>query len=755
MSEFFDPHYTWLGVPPEEQPADHYRLLGIRRYESNVEVILNASDQRMAFLRTVQHGTRMKVSQELLNEISAVRTCLLDPSRKAAYDAELRNRLAPQAGDSVREDDAVAATPWTIDGGPAVTGSTAIPPNMISRAVHRRSLATASVPRRKQFLAIEIIKIVAGGAAGLILGAVLLRYVFQIDVLSSLSSPRPSGKYLVGQKSSTPESASRTEKTGSISGPAAPKLADSSDAAASSSAVGTKSVTTRPSASSAPVDGAQPRPATAASSVEKSTAATAPERDAKLPAPSTAVTAPSTASRQAAPATTAADSLPATIPLPPASMLPEIRTAQEAIAELRKAGLQIGDTPDAVQTITTQGTSFGPEHAPLFGLFPDILYITLSNTPAAPAILEKLPLLPTVHSLQFENTPITDENLVHLRKFPGLFHLSLHGTKVKGPGLVHLRHLTLLNNLQLLHELSRNAVPLICQARTLQHVGPWPRGLTDGDFREIAKLTQLRFFAIPDSTIDVSGLAHLKDLKELESIGWASEPPYGMTAALSKFNFTRYSFPNSCSDAEVAQFRLMPRLAYVSAPQALSDMGLETLAAFPALQQLSLEACTQISDAGLIPLAESKTLESISLPRQISDDGARHISSIATLRSVSFAYESRVTDCGIAELVRLPFLKSLVLGPGLTDLSANHLVQMQALERLELRATRFTAKAFHELKQLPTLKSLNLSMVPIDDDTISALQGLRLQSLVIQHNKFPPERLAAIRRALPRAYVMD
>ena len=27
----FDPYHRWLGIPPEEQPADHYRLLGIPR----------------------------------------------------------------------------------------------------------------------------------------------------------------------------------------------------------------------------------------------------------------------------------------------------------------------------------------------------------------------------------------------------------------------------------------------------------------------------------------------------------------------------------------------------------------------------------------------------------------------------------------------------------------------------------------------------------------------------------------------------
>ncbi|HZN36647.1 MAG TPA: hypothetical protein VFB80_22615, partial [Pirellulaceae bacterium] len=96
MPDHFDPYYTWLGIPPDEQPADHYRLLGVRPFESNDEVIVNAGDQRMAYLRTLQVGKRSKESQALLNEISAAQGCLLDPKRKQAYDAELRRKRGPQ-----------------------------------------------------------------------------------------------------------------------------------------------------------------------------------------------------------------------------------------------------------------------------------------------------------------------------------------------------------------------------------------------------------------------------------------------------------------------------------------------------------------------------------------------------------------------------------------------------------------------------------------------------------------------------------
>ena len=46
MPEEFDPYYLWLGIPPEEQPPNHYRLLGLRQFEDNREVISYAVDQR-------------------------------------------------------------------------------------------------------------------------------------------------------------------------------------------------------------------------------------------------------------------------------------------------------------------------------------------------------------------------------------------------------------------------------------------------------------------------------------------------------------------------------------------------------------------------------------------------------------------------------------------------------------------------------------------------------------------------------------
>ena len=97
MAEKFDPYHVWLGIPPEEQPPNHYRLLGLRSFEPNPDVIENLADQRMTHLRTFQTSKNAALSQKLLNEVSAARVCLLNSKTKQQYDQQLRTSLAAAA----------------------------------------------------------------------------------------------------------------------------------------------------------------------------------------------------------------------------------------------------------------------------------------------------------------------------------------------------------------------------------------------------------------------------------------------------------------------------------------------------------------------------------------------------------------------------------------------------------------------------------------------------------------------------------
>jgi hypothetical protein len=100
MPEHFDAYFEWLAIPSEEQPPNHYRLLGVPLFVDNPSVIEHAADRQMGHLRTFQTGKHSALSQRLLNEVAAAKICLLNPQKKAAYDVQLRAKLQPAQEDA-------------------------------------------------------------------------------------------------------------------------------------------------------------------------------------------------------------------------------------------------------------------------------------------------------------------------------------------------------------------------------------------------------------------------------------------------------------------------------------------------------------------------------------------------------------------------------------------------------------------------------------------------------------------------------
>jgi formylglycine-generating enzyme required for sulfatase activity len=187
MNEPFDPYYTWLGIPPPEQPANFYRLLGIQLFEPNPRVIENAADRQMMLLRSFQNGPNSRDSQRLLNEVSAASGCLLDPQTRTAYDHQLGQLTSSQRpltepplappqniGNAVSTQtrqalSVAAATP------PAPVGLPSTPLN--GQPSSRRS-------RRDQGIGIShIVQIVVGGVAGLALAIFAIYYFAGTDIL--------------------------------------------------------------------------------------------------------------------------------------------------------------------------------------------------------------------------------------------------------------------------------------------------------------------------------------------------------------------------------------------------------------------------------------------------------------------------------------------------------------------------------------------------------------------------------------------
>lgn len=110
----FNAYHKWLGIRPEEQPANHYRLLGINVFESDADVIASAADQRMGHVRLYQAGEHAAFSQRILNELAMARVCLLNPEKKLAYDQALRAQLAPPPAVTESVESPVIAEPRNV-----------------------------------------------------------------------------------------------------------------------------------------------------------------------------------------------------------------------------------------------------------------------------------------------------------------------------------------------------------------------------------------------------------------------------------------------------------------------------------------------------------------------------------------------------------------------------------------------------------------------------------------------------------------
>ncbi len=127
MAEQFNPYRKWLGIAPEEQPPNHYRLLGINLYEADGDVIQDAADQQMSHVQRHKLGPHGARSQKLLNELSAAKLCLLKPDQKAEYDRHLREQQAARNRPAAAPNSAPASAP----GQPAVSPS--LPVESLSR----------------------------------------------------------------------------------------------------------------------------------------------------------------------------------------------------------------------------------------------------------------------------------------------------------------------------------------------------------------------------------------------------------------------------------------------------------------------------------------------------------------------------------------------------------------------------------------------------------------------------------------------
>src|SRR6266496_1019475 len=107
----FDPYHKWLGIPKDQRPPTHYRLLGIDPGESDAEVIEEAAIRQTAHLRAYQIGAHADDCTRILNEIAKARATLLDPVKRKQYDGQFAAKTPASTAVSAQAPDA-APTPF-------------------------------------------------------------------------------------------------------------------------------------------------------------------------------------------------------------------------------------------------------------------------------------------------------------------------------------------------------------------------------------------------------------------------------------------------------------------------------------------------------------------------------------------------------------------------------------------------------------------------------------------------------------------
>ncbi|MEX2176035.1 MAG: hypothetical protein WD872_16860 [Pirellulaceae bacterium] len=89
MAESFQPYREWLGLPDDVSQPTYYQLLGLAEFESDPQKIALGGDRATTKVRSFRPGKHAKAWSDLIDEIFAAKTCLLDPEIKAAYDRRL------------------------------------------------------------------------------------------------------------------------------------------------------------------------------------------------------------------------------------------------------------------------------------------------------------------------------------------------------------------------------------------------------------------------------------------------------------------------------------------------------------------------------------------------------------------------------------------------------------------------------------------------------------------------------------------
>ncbi|MCW8131557.1 MAG: hypothetical protein KIS92_14505 [Planctomycetota bacterium] len=273
--------------------------------------------------------------------------------------------------------------------------------------------------------------------------------------------------------------------------------------------------------------------------------------------------------------------------------------------------------------------------------------------------------------------------------------------------------------------------------RNLRHLHADFLALKDDDLKELKNLSQLESLSLDGAKIAGQGLRQLRKLKRLAelSLNQCAHLDARYLRDLCELpNLKRLSLLGTrvVDDASLALLAQLPGLESLRLPDLpqeldhVTEAGWKALDALPRLKELSLTACSKLTDESLGHL----------------------LGTHPDLEMLCVAGTPLVTDAGFAALGSLKKLQSLSLNavPKIGNATVARITSLAELLELELRGTGADAAGLEGLAKLTRLVSLE-SDLPAGDALLKEAGALTaLQWLVLPRMQASDEGVAALAR---------
>ncbi len=312
-------------------------------------------------------------------------------------------------------------------------------------------------------------------------------------------------------------------------------------------------------------------------------------------------------------------------------------------------------------------------------------------------------------------TNASGEGMRFIKEMKSLECLTLP-SRIDDAGLAEVAELRSLKRLYFSgkHPVTNEGLAVLARLSLLEELDLGGKYISDAGLVHLAKLPSLRYLMLYGENFSDAGLAHLKNIPSLQILNLAHLPitDEGLQHLSGQTSLENLSLYNT----------------------EVTDRGLVYLKSMPSLKKLSINKRGkkgQITDAGMVHLAQVNSLEHLELPGGITDKGTAYI---AKLKNLKYLWGGGDTDIALRHLSKLRALEYLGIGgKGLTDAGMDEITKLTNLRELHLTADTITNEGLAKLKTLKSLERLSLMCKNITMSGVSELNALSNLTYLAAH----------------------